>query len=88
VSPFTSREFSYLFVGVTADKKTVVSVNLRLDTKLFPKDIPSNFNYDNFVKTLDKYMQDATDTVNKAKATDFTPTLTSLEILVKSISVK
>lgn len=87
-SPFMSRDLEYLFVGLTTDKQTVVSVNIRLDTKLFPKDIPANFNYEEFMKTYDKYMQESGDKVNKAKATDFTPSLTSLETLVKSISVK
>ncbi len=88
VFPFISHDLVYLFVGLSADKQTVVSVNIRMDTKLFPKEVPSKFDYDAFVKTLDKYMQESTDTVNKAKATDFTPALTSLETLVKSISVK
>jgi hypothetical protein len=88
VSPFTSRDFSYFFVGVTPDQKTIVSAELRLDTKLFPKELPSNFDYAAFEKNYVKYMQESTDKMNKAKVTDFTPSLNTVETLVKSINVE
>jgi hypothetical protein len=88
VSPFTSKDFDYRYVGLSADKQTLVSVTIQLETPLFPAEIPANLAYDAFSKAFDQYLRESTDKLNQAKPTDFTPALPALENLVKSITVK
>jgi len=86
VSPFLGNEFLYVFQGVSTDGGHYVSAIFKLNTALFPAEIPANFDVNAFNAGLADYTQQSVTTLNNAQPTDFTPSLASLDTLVKSFS--
>jgi heat shock protein HslJ len=85
-SPFVSNEFFYTFQGISSDGAHYVSMVARLNTALFPAEIPADFNYDDFIATFDEYLAESVATLNAAAPTDFTPALPALDALVQSFA--
>ncbi len=86
VSPFTGGEFLYTFQGMSNDGAYYVSAIARLSTNLFPAEIPSDFDMDQFNATFNDYLNQSVATLNNAAPEDFTPSLTALEALVQTFS--
>jgi heat shock protein HslJ len=86
VSPFVGSDFFYTFQGISADGAHYISVIIRLNTALFPEEIPADFDYEEFSATFDQYLSDSVATLNNASPDDFTPSLTTLDAFVKSFA--
>lgn len=85
-SPFVGSEFLYTFQGLSTDGAHYVSAIFRLNTELFPAEIPADFDYGNFIEGIDQYMADSVATLNNATDADFTPSLEALNVVVLSFS--
>lgn len=86
VSPFTGTEFRYTFQGLSGDGAYYISLEIYLNTGLFPSEIPADFDYDALGENYAAYMNESIATLNGAMATDFTPSLAALDALVQSFS--
>jgi hypothetical protein len=87
VSPFTSDEFIYTFQGLSTDGEYYISASFRLTTSLFPKEIPTDFDYDKFTTNFTQYLADSVDKLNNAQPGDFTPELSVFDEIVASFTV-
>jgi hypothetical protein len=87
VSPFSSDEFLYTFQGLSTDGEYYISASFRLSTSLFPKEIPTDFDYDKFTTNFTQYLADSVDKLNNAKPGDFTPELSVFDEIVASFMV-
>jgi hypothetical protein len=85
-SPFTSNEFLATFQGISADGTYYVSVVARLNTGLFPSEIPADFDPEAFAETMNDYLNESIATLNAAAPQDFTPALPALDGLVQSLA--
>lgn len=86
VSPFTSNGFLYTFQGLSSDGAHYVSVVIYLDTSLFPAEIPADFDYDALSQDYLAYLTESITTLTNATPDDFSPSLTTLNELVQTIS--
>jgi heat shock protein HslJ len=86
VSPFTSNGFLYIFQGLSSDGGYYVSVVIFLDMSLFPAEIPTDFDYDAFSEDYMGYLTETITTLTNATPNDFSPSLTTLNQLVQTIS--
>ncbi len=86
VSPFVGSEFFYTFQGISSDGTRYVSAIFKLNTALFPAEIPSDFNMDTFNAGYIDYIQQSVTTLNSGQPTDFTPSLPLLDAVVQSFS--
>ena len=87
ITPFTSDSFMYTFQGLTHDGTAYVSMIARLNTDLFPAQIPPDFNMDSFVAGMQQYNADSIATLNAASPDAFSPSLNTLDALVASFRV-
>ncbi|MCC6803607.1 MAG: META domain-containing protein [Anaerolineae bacterium] len=87
VSPFVGSEFLYTFQGITVDGARYVTATFRLNTSLFPAEIPSDFDYDTFNQQFTQYLSDSIVTLNAAAPGDFSPALATLDALVQSFAL-
>lgn len=85
--PFTSRSFSVLFQGLSADGETWVALWIPVRTDLFPDEVS-----DNLVAQVTtsrgwpRYVADARTTLAEAPPDAFTPSLTAIGELIGSMS--
>ncbi len=86
VSPFIGSDFFYTFQGYSIDGVHYVSAIFKLNTALFPAQIPSDFNMDTFNAGFTQYLQQSVTTLNSAQPSDFTPALATLDAIVQSFS--
>jgi heat shock protein HslJ len=86
VSPFTAGDFFYTFQGLSADGSHYVSLVARLNTGLFPSEIPADFDMDAFTATFNDYLNESVATLNAAAPDDFTPSLTALDALAQTFA--
>ncbi len=86
VSPFMGNEFFYTFQGFSIDGIHYVSAIFKLNTALFPGEMPADFNMDTFNAGFNDYLKQSVTTLNSAQPTDFTPSLASLDAIVQSFS--
>jgi len=84
--PFLGNEFIYTFQGFTPDGQFYVSAIFRLDTTLFPAEVPADFDYEAFIENLSTYMEESVATLNAGVPEDFTPSLATLDAIVQSFS--
>ncbi|MBI1281613.1 MAG: META domain-containing protein [Anaerolineaceae bacterium] len=84
VSPFTGSEFFYTFQGYSVDGVHYVSAIMKLNTGLFPAEIPADFNMDTFNAGFNDYLMQSVTTLNNAQPTDFTPSLGIFEAIIQS----
>jgi heat shock protein HslJ len=85
-SPFTGGEFIYTFQGVSLDGAYYVSAIFRLNTAVFPAEIPGDFDMDTFMATINDYFAQSVTQLNQATPQDFTPSLTTLDAMIQSFS--
>ncbi len=86
VSPFLSNSFVYTYQGITEDGWLAVSAWFDVTTTLFPESTPSDFDYNSFSADYATYLQQSVETLNNASPDDFSPSLTTLDALIQSIS--
>lgn len=86
VSPLLGNEFFYTFQGLSSDGMYYVSAIVKLNTGLFPAEIPADFNMETFQTGFNDYIGQSIGTLNAAQAADFTPSLTTADALVQSFS--
>ncbi len=86
VSPFLGNEFFYTFQGYSIDGIHYVSAIFKLNTALFPADIPADFNMDTFNAGFSDYLIQSVTTLNNAQATDFTPSLSTFDAIIQSFA--
>ena len=88
VSPFTgSDDFRYTFQGLTNDGAYYIAATFTLDTALFPAEIPADFDYDALSADFAGYLTESIVTLNSAAPEAFTPSLSTLDNIIRSISV-
>ncbi|MCC7447752.1 MAG: hypothetical protein IT324_10060 [Anaerolineae bacterium] len=87
LEPFTGSSFMYTFQGISKDGAYYVSVFARLNTDLFPKNLPAS-DPAKFADEHLKYIADTTAKLNAASPQAFTPALPLLDSVVQSIAVK
>jgi hypothetical protein len=87
LAPFTSRDFSHTFQGISSDGQYYVSTNFNLNTTLFPETLEgTDFNMAAFQAQWPEYLVESIATLNQAEAHDFTPSLDAIDAVVQSIS--
>jgi heat shock protein HslJ len=86
VSPFVSSEFVYTFQGLSIDGAHYISAIFRVNASVFPADIPADFDMDTFNATFNDYLVESVDQLNQAGLETFTPSLTTIDALIQSIS--
>lgn len=84
VSPFLGNEFFYTFQGYSIDGVHYVSAIFKLNTALFPAEVPADFNMDTFNAGFNDYLQQSVTTLNIAQPTDFTPSLATFDAVIQS----
>jgi heat shock protein HslJ len=87
VSPFISSEFLYTFQGISADGSRYVSAIFKLNTALFPAEIPPDFDFETFNAQFNQYLTDSIATLNNATPEDFTPSLATLDSIIQSFTL-
>ncbi|MCI0349824.1 MAG: META domain-containing protein, partial [Acidobacteriales bacterium] len=85
-SPFIGNEFLYTFQGISADGTYYVSMMSRLNTGLFPSEIPADFDPAAFAETMNDYLAESIATLNAATPDDFAPALSVLDALVQTFA--
>lgn len=85
VFPFAASDFRYTFQGLSADGAWYVSVDFDVDATMFPSKV-SMKDYDRIVKRYAAYLNQSIQTLNAGAADAFTPALTSIDALVRSIT--
>ncbi len=83
--PVTDDDFWYTFQGFSTDGTRFVSVMSVIDATMFPDKI-STAEANRILKRWVRYVTDSTATLNAAAPDAFTPSLTSLDALVRSIT--
>ena len=93
--PINNQEMFYTFQGLTSDGKTYLSLTLPISSPVLPADnnpnspVPSGdvaFDQNDFSK-FPQYISDVTGVLNSATPGSFSPSLSTMDELVKSISV-
>ena len=84
--PFTADDFWYTFQGFSTDGTRFISVAfVILKADMFPERISAG-RPNRIVEALGGYLTESTATLNAASPSAFTPSLTSLDALVRSIT--
>ena len=86
VSPLTDDRIQYTYQGLTKDGY-YIAFTYPIKTGVLPTELPADFDYNAFSNNYIKEMNDALQKVNTADGSTFTPTLASLDALVKSIKI-
>lgn len=84
VSPFTGGEFVYTFQGLSQDGAYYVSAILNMDTTVFPAELPA---FDPNTFDAPQYFNESIQQLNQAGTEAFTPSLSSLDVLVQSFGL-
>jgi len=83
--PFLADSFYYTFQGLSVDGAYYVSANFPLIVDKFPRILPQDFDVDAFSETHERYLMESADTLNQTDDIQVTPTLTSIQALIRSI---
>lgn len=89
VSPFTSNEFIYTLQALSNDGQYYVAAQFRsaAPTDLFPEEIPSDFDYDDFDANFEAYLEESIASLDTADLDSFTPSLALLNTFFNTISL-
>ncbi len=85
--PLLSNSLTYTFQGISTDGKLYISATFKLTTSLFPANVAADFDAAFFASRYGEYMAKSTALVDRAAPTEFTPSLTTLDALIQSISI-
>jgi hypothetical protein len=87
VFPFAAGDFWYTFQGLSADGTRYVSADFLVEAGMFPaRARVRRRDQDRFVRQWNEYLDESTRTLNDADPGAFTPPLTSVDALVRSIA--
>jgi hypothetical protein len=87
VSPFAAGDFWYTFQGLSADGSWYVAVDFVVDASMFPAEVTAKeANRIANGKRYTQYLGESIQRLNGAAADAFTPPLTSIDALVRSIT--
>lgn len=84
--PFTADSFVYTFLGLSADRETVVSVIVNLSADGFPTELEPVEDPGAFVDGLPGYLAESTARLNDAAPDSFSPSLALVDALVESLA--
>lgn len=89
VAPLRSAQVFWTFEGITLDNKYFVSVFFPIGSPALPEETKSisGPEYDAFVKEYTTYLNNIVTTLNSLPPAGFTPNLTLLENMVRSLNV-
>ena len=93
VSPLTDDRIIYTYQGATSQFKGdkpgyYIAFSYPIKTSVVPTEIPSDFDYNAFSQNYVNEMNAAIQKINAADPNSFSPTLSSLDELVKSIKIE
>jgi hypothetical protein len=86
VSPFVPDYFFYKFQAISVDGQYYVSASFRLNTSLFPSELPSDFDYNAFSANYESYLTESLATIEAASPDDFVPSLITLDSFIENIN--
>jgi hypothetical protein len=91
ITPINNQELFYTFQGLTADGQYWISVVLPISTPIVPGDgttPPAGHSMESFTNNYLTYIADATAQLNTQTPASFTPSITMLDALIRSIVVQ
>jgi heat shock protein HslJ len=86
VSPLFNQDFFYTFQGLSSDGTHYVSAVFPVNAAMFPSEYPADFDFAAFAEQFDQYLTDSTAQLNDAAPEDFTPSLTTLDAMVQTMT--
>ncbi len=91
--PITDYDTFYTFQGLTDDGRYYIAYFHPASTDLLPGSFEEvaeliDEDYDAFVDNYETYLQETTETLDQAEATDYTPDLNELDAIIQSIQVR
>jgi hypothetical protein len=87
LEPITDEAIMYTFIGMTADGKYVVSAKFPVDTSVLSEIDYTTLDYDAFAQNYLPYLDETLATLDGLDAQWYTPDLTLLDNLIKSLKV-
>ena len=87
VYPFAASDFWYTFQGLSLDGAWYVAVDFVIDASMFPAEVTArDANRIDTRKRWTRYLNESIQTLNGAAPETFTPPLTSIDALIRSIT--
>jgi hypothetical protein len=84
----TNTMIFYTYQGLTADGQYVVSASFPISAASLPDTFDyTGFNYEDFFATYPDYMDETVAALDALQSGDFSPTLTQLDDLIRSLTV-
>jgi hypothetical protein len=87
LEPITDEAIMYTFIGMTADGKYVVSAKFPIDTPVLPEIDYTTLDYDAFAQNYLPYLEETLGKLDGLDAQAYTPDLTLLDNLIKSLRI-
>jgi hypothetical protein len=87
LEPITDEAIMYTFIGMTADGKYVVSAKFPIDTPVLPEIDYTTLDYDAFAQSYLPYLEETLGKLDGLDAQAYTPDLTLLDNLIKSLRI-
>jgi hypothetical protein len=85
-APFLDYEFLYTFQGLSTDETKYISTVMPVRAKMFPDELPSDYDFETFFPRMTSYFAESIDLLNAGESDDFEPTLPLGVALVESIT--
>ncbi|HEX2995737.1 MAG TPA: hypothetical protein VHP14_13010 [Anaerolineales bacterium] len=85
--PFMASEFRYTFQGISADGQYYVTATFPITASMFPAEIASDFDYDDFITNFQTYMDESVAALQNGTPEDFAPSLNVLDSVIESFSL-
>lgn len=82
--PFLPTDFLYTFQGISADGQWYINVTFPLYTELFPETL-EGLDMEQFNAQWPEYLAESLATLNAATPEDFTPSLSAVDALIRSV---
>ncbi len=91
LDPISNLNVIYTFQGLTADGKYWVAVTLPISSPILPANydtLPNGYTEESLILNYNAYVQDVKDALEAQEPASFSPTISSLDILVESIFIR
>jgi hypothetical protein len=89
--PISNRNIIYTFQGLTNDGVYWVAVTLPISSPVLPQDydtLPEGYTEESLIQNYSSYVSDVKDALETQASDSFSPTINSLDSLVKSITIR
>ena len=88
LSPLTDQMIFYTFQGVSTDGSLYISAMLPVKTRLFDEEVDiSNLDFDAFADNYNNYLNNSLEFLQTHPDDDFTPSLSSLDEFIETITI-